>query len=186
MNISPVAYRYARSLMQLAQEHQAVDSVRDDLLLVANVTEASRDLQVMLKSPVIKPDSKLKVLGRVFGGQIGHISERFINILVRKGREDMLPEIAQAFQEVYRQANNILLAEVRSAAPLNAEARAQVLRMVEKRHPGKKITLNESVDPALIGGAVVRIGDEQIDASVSRRLGDLRRKFSENPYIPGF
>lgn len=186
MNISPVAYRYARSLMQLAQEHQAVDSVRDDLLLVANVTEASRDLQVMLKSPVIKPDSKLKVLGRVFGGQIGHISERFINILVRKGREDMLLEIAQAYQEVYRQANNILLAEVRSAAPLTDEARARVRQMVEQRHPGKKITLNETVDAALIGGAVIRVGDEQIDASVSRRLGDLRRKFSENPYIPGF
>ncbi|HMN04491.1 MAG TPA: ATP synthase F1 subunit delta [Flavobacteriales bacterium] len=186
MNISPVAYRYARSLMQLAQEHGAVDAVRDDLHLVADTTAASRDLQVMLKSPVIKADSKLKVLGRVFGGHIGRISERFIDILVRKGRESMLQEIAQAYQEVYRQANNILLAEVRSASPLNDQARQQVRAMVEKRHPGKKITLNESVDPALIGGAVIRIGDEQIDASVSRRLSDLRRKFSENPYIPGF
>lgn len=186
MNITPVAYRYARSLMQLAQEHGAVDTVRDDLQLVADVTGASRDLQVMLKSPVIKADSKLKVLGRVFGGQIGRISERFINILVRKGREDMLLEIAQAYQEVYRQANNILLAEVRSAAPLNDQARVRVRQIVEERHPGKTITLNETVDAALIGGAVIRIGDEQIDASVSRRLSDLRRKFSENPYIPGF
>ncbi len=185
MNISPVAYRYARSLMQLAQEHGAVDTVRDDLHLVANTTDGSRELQVMLKSPVIKGDVKLKVLGRLFGGQIGRISERFINILVRKGREGMLQEIAQAYQEVYRQAHNILMAEVRSAVPLTATAREQIKQMVQKRHPGKSITLSETVDPGLIGGAVVRVGDEQIDASVSRQLGELRRKFSENPYIPG-
>ncbi|HRN36257.1 MAG TPA: ATP synthase F1 subunit delta, partial [Flavobacteriales bacterium] len=139
---------------------------------------------VVLNSPVIKADLKLKALGRLFGGQIGHITERFIAILVRKGREPMLEEIALAFQEVYRAANGILMAEVRSATPLSNEARAQVQQLVEKRHPGKVITLREELDPALIGGAVIRVGDEQIDASVLRRLNDLRRKFSENPYIP--
>ncbi len=184
MNISPVAYRYARSLMQLAQEHGEVDAVRDDLHLVATTCANSRDLRVMLLSPVIKGDSKLKVLGRLFGGQIGRISERFINILVRKGREGMLEEIAQAFQDVYRQAKGILMAQVRSAAPLSEEARIRVRELVQQRYPGKSIDLQESVEPELIGGAVIRVGDEQIDGSVARRLGDLRRKFSENPYIP--
>ena len=67
---------------------------------------------------------------------------------------------------------------------LTAEGRAQVLQMARERHPGKTIELQESVDPSLIGGLVLRIGDQQVDASVSRRLSDLRRKFSENPYIP--
>lgn len=184
MNISPVAYRYARSLMQLAKEHGEVDAVRDDLQLVANTCAHSQDLRVMLQSPVIKGDSKLRVLGRLFGGQIGRISERFVNILVRKGREGMIEEIAQAFQNVYRQANGIQVADVRSAAPLSEEARAHVRHLVQQRHPGKTIDLLETVEPQLIGGAVIRVGDEQIDASVARRLGDLRRKFSENPYIP--
>lgn len=184
MNVSPVAYRYARSLMQLAQERNEVEAVREDMLLVAAVCEANRDLRVMLNSPVIKADAKDRVLGRVFGGQIGHLTERFIAILVRKGREGLLAEIAEGFQLVYRQAHGILLAEVRSAAPLSESAREQVQRMAEQRHPGKAIVLKESIDPALIGGVVVRIGDEQLDASVARRLSDLRRTFSDNPYIP--
>lgn len=184
MNVSPVAYRYARSLMQLAQEHGEVDAVREDLQLVAATCAESHELRVMLRSPVIKADLKRKVLGRLFGGRIGRISDRFINILVRKGRESMLEEIAQAFLNVYREANSILMAEVRSAAPLSDGARARVKELVEQRFPGKSVTLQEQVDPALIGGVVVRVGDEQIDASVLRRLNDLRRKFSENPYIP--
>lgn len=184
MIVSPVAYRYARSLMLLAQEKGEVEAVREDMLLVVSTCAENRDLVIMLNSPVIKAASKNKVLGRVFGGQIGHITERFIAILVRKGRESLLAEIAEGVQNVYRQENSILMAEVRSAIPLSDEARAQVRKMAEDRHPGKTMLLNETVDPGLIGGVVIRIGDEQIDASVSRRLSDLRRKFSENPYIP--
>ena len=184
MNVSPVAYRYARSLMQLAQERHEVEAVREDMLLVASACAKSPDLRVMLKSPVIKSDTKDKVLGRIFGGQIGHMTERFIAILVRKGREEILPEIAEGFQNVYRKEHDILVAEVMSAVSLNEESRSQVKKMAEERHPGKSILLKESVDPSLIGGVVIRIGDEQIDTSVSRRLNDLRRKFSENPYIP--
>ncbi|MBS1570694.1 MAG: ATP synthase F1 subunit delta [Bacteroidetes bacterium] len=184
MNVSPVAYRYARSLMQLAQEKGEVEAVREDMQLVASTCAASRPLQLLLESPVLKPDRKLKVLERVFGGQIGHLVDRFMAILVRKGRESHLPEIAEGFQNVFREAHGILMAEVRSAMPLTAESRAQVEQMAKERHPGKTIELRETVDPALIGGLVLRIGDEQVDASVSRRLNDLRRKFSENPYIP--
>jgi F-type H+-transporting ATPase subunit delta len=184
MNVSPVAYRYARSLMQLARERNEVEAVREDMQLVAATCAASQPLRLMLNSPVVKADRKTRMLGRIFGGRIGHSVERFINILVRKGREGMLPEIAEGFQNAYRAEQGILVAEVRSAVPLDDEARVRVKKMAEERFPGKTIELQESVDPALIGGLVLRVGDEQVDASVSRRLRDLRRKFSENPYIP--
>lgn len=184
MIVSPVAYRYARSLIQLAAEKGEVDAVRDDMQLVAGTCAASLDLRVMLKSPVVTPDKKQKVLGRVFGGKIGRMTERFIDILVRKGRENLMQQVAQAYQQVYREMHDILLAEVQSATPLNQEARTQVREMVHQRHPDKQIVLAEVINPELIGGAIIRVGDEQVDTSVSRRLNDLRRRFSDNPFNP--
>ncbi len=184
MNIAPVAYRYARSLMDLAQERGQVDGVYADMGLVAETTAASHDLRVLLKSPVVKPDNKAAILNKVFAGKVGEITSRFIGILVRKGRESMLPQVAAAVQELYKQRKGIVTAQVTSAAPLTDSTRQQVRDLAASKHPGKTIEITEVVDPALIGGITIRIGDEQYDGSVSRRLSDLRREFSKNPYIP--
>ena len=184
MNIAPVAYRYARSVMELAQEKGVLAGVHEDMRLVAATCAGSRDLLVLLKSPVVKSDKKDKVLDQVFAGKIGQLTSAFMGILVRKGREALLPHVAAAFDELYKQHRSIVTALVKSAAPLNEATRAKVRALAEKQHPGKTVELEEVVDPSLIGGLTIRIGDEQYDGSVSRRLGDLRRKFSENPYIP--
>ena len=136
------------------------------------------------KNSKIEAAVEKKLSSMTLDEKIGQMTERFIHILLRKGRESHLAETAQAFQEAYRRDKNILVAEVRSAIALTDSARAEVKRMAELRHPGKSIVLKETVDPTLIGGLVVRIGDEQLDGSISRALADLRRKFSENPYIP--
>jgi F-type H+-transporting ATPase subunit delta len=107
-----------------------------------------------------------------------------MGILVRKGRERLLPDVAQAFNELYKQGRNIVVAHVASAVPLTTATRARVQSIAEKQHPGKTIELVEKVDPTLIGGVTIRIGDELYDGTVSRRLADLRREFSKNPYIP--
>ncbi len=184
MNVSPVAYRYARSLMDLARSEGHLEGTREDMSLVADTIGKNRDLHVLLKSPVVKADKKARILDQVFAGKIGTVTARFISILVRKNREALLPEIAQAFTSLYRQEKGIVVAEVRSAAPLNEASRKQVRQLAERQYPQKAIEILETVDPSLIGGLIVRIGDDQYDGSVSRRLQDLRRKFSENPYIP--
>ncbi|MDX9750783.1 MAG: ATP synthase F1 subunit delta [Flavobacteriales bacterium] len=184
MNIAPVAYRYARSLMDLATEQGQVEAVHADMGVVAATTAASRELRVLLNSPVVKADKKSAVLDKVFGGRVGEVAQRFMAILVRKGREGMLPQVAAAVQELYKRQKGIVTAEVTSAAPLDDSAREQVRALATARHPGKTVELDEHVDPELIGGLTIRIGDEQYDGSVSRRLSDLRREFSKNPYIP--
>jgi F-type H+-transporting ATPase subunit delta len=184
MNIAPVAYRYARSLMELAQEKGVLAGVQEDMRLVAETCFGSRELIVLLNSPVVKADKKDRILNQVFAGKIGQLTVSFMGILVRKGRERLLPDVAAAFSELYKIEKGIVVAQVGSAVPLSENARAQVRALAEKQHPGKTIELVEKVDPSLIGGIIIRIGDEQYDGSVSRQLTDLRREFSKNPYIP--
>lgn len=184
MNISPVAYRYANSLLLLATEHGTLEGTNADMRLVSKVCAAEPELKLLLKSPVVKPDKKDRILDAVFAGQIGEVTAKFISIMVRKGREALLHEVAVAFTALYREQQGMITCEVRSAIPLSPEARQHVQALAEKRFPNKSISLSEKIDPSLIGGIVVRVGDEQIDASVSRRLHDLRRQFSKNPYIP--
>lgn len=184
MNIAPVAYRYARSLMQLALEKGQLKAVAEDMQLVAEVCAQNRELRLLLKSPVIKADKKDKILDAVFAGKIGTITSAFLGILVRKGREAMLLDIAEAFEQIRREHEGVITCLVTSAVPLEEEARKKIAELAGRRYPGKSISISEKVDKNLIGGVIVRIGDEQYDGSVSRRLSDLRRKFSENPYIP--
>lgn len=182
--IAPVAYRYARSLMQLAREKGQLDAMQADMLLVGNTCAENRELVVLLKSPVVKADAKGRILQAIFGEKVGEITRQYLTILVRKGREALLPDVAAAFAELYKLDQNIVVAEVSSAIPLEADARAKVLALAQKQHPGRTIELQEKVDPSLIGGINIRIGDEQYDGTVKRRLAELRHEFSKNPYIP--
>jgi F-type H+-transporting ATPase subunit delta len=184
INIAPVAYRYARSIMELSRDRGLLDATQDDMLLVANTCNESRELQVLLKSPVVKGDKKARILERIFEGKVGAITSTFMGILVRKGREALLHHVALAYTALYKLDKGIVIAEVVSAVPLSEAARAKVQALAEKQHPGKTIELKEKVDTDLIGGLSIRIGDEQYDGTVSRRLADLRREFSKNPYIP--
>ncbi len=183
-NLAPVAYRYARSLMDMAREKGQLDAMQADMRLVASTCEENRELVVILKSPVVKSDAKGRILKGIFGEKVGAITLAYMDILVRKGREALLPDVAAAFTELFKVDQNIMTAVVTSAVALNADTRAQVIALAKKQHPGKTIDLQEKVDPALIGGLSIRIGDEQYDGTVSRRLADLRREFSKNPYIP--
>jgi F-type H+-transporting ATPase subunit delta len=184
MNVAPVAFRYARSLMELARTEGILENAREDMELVASTARQSRELVVLLKSPVVKADVKGRILERIFAGKIGVLPAKFIQVLVRKGREALIPHVAEAFSRLHKIEKNIVVAEVRSATPLNEATRKQVRDLAEKSHPGKTIQISETVDPELIGGVIIRIGDDQYDGSVARRLQELRRNFSENPYIP--
>lgn len=184
MNVAPVAYRYARSLMELAQEKGVLAGVHEDMRLVGSTCAANRELVVLLNSPVVKADKKDRVLEQVFAGKVGQLTATFMGILVRKGREALLHHVALAYTALYKLDKGIVIAEVVSAVPLSETARSKVEALAMRQHPGKTIELQEKVDPALIGGLSVRIGDEQYDGTVSRRLADLRREFSKNPYIP--
>ncbi len=176
-----VATRYAKSLLQLANEKGQLEKVYADMQLVESVCEQNREFTNFLNSPIIKTDKKVAVVKEVFAGKVSDITAGFLTILTQKRRELYMKNIAAEFVAQYKQYKNILTAVITSAVGIDSTVKAKVLELVKQTTKGE-VELVEKVDKNLIGGFVLTIGDKQVDASVSRKLNDLRKTFTGNTF----
>ncbi len=183
MNYSRVSYRYAKSLLGLAIEQNLLEPLKADMELLANSIGESKELATVLKSPVIKADKKENIIKALFPS-LNKATLLFIEILMRRKREGILGQVAFSFIEQYKVHKNITTVMITSAVPLGADLKARVIALVNPART--EVALVEKIDPALIGGLVVRVGDRQIDASVARKISELKQEFSKNLYIPEF
>lgn len=177
-----VANRYAKSLLRLSLENGELETAHKDMQMVAELCDTSKELDVFLKSPIVKTDKKLSVLEEIFGSSISKLSMSFIKVITTKRREIYLHDIAKEFVKQYRDHKKILTAVIKSAVGLDDKLKEQVLNIVKKTE-GQEVELVEVVDSSLIGGFVLTIGDKQVDASIVRKLQQLTMTFNENPYI---
>ncbi len=182
---SKVAKRYARSLLGLATELNQQDAAFADMNLLASTIKGNRDLGMLLSSPVVRPDLKQSIVEKIFGGQFSELTTKFINLIIDKGRESQLLYIATNFIAQYKKGKDINTATVRSASKLTPDAFSKIEAMVKKQ-TGGSVELTEIVDPDLIGGFVLRIGDQQLDSSILSELKDLRGEFDKNLYEKDF
>jgi F-type H+-transporting ATPase subunit delta len=183
---SRAASRYVKSLLGLAIEQKALDNVHSDMLLFAKVVDENKNFALMLRSPVISHDKKNEILSRIFKGKVHSLTMAFFDIITRKNREPLLPAIAKEFHTAYNEHKGISKATVTSAVPLDANLRAEFETLVKKYSDLKQVELVEKVDPDMIGGFVLKVGDRQIDASLKNKLKALKVKFSQNPFIKEF
>lgn len=183
---SRVASRYVKSLLGLAVENKALEEVHQDMQLIDRICTSNVDLVMMLRSPIIKHDKKKIILEKVFKGKVNALSLAIINILTEKNREPLLPAIAKEFHVAYNEFKGISKAVVTTTIPVDAQLRSELESIVKKLSKKDKIELEEKIDADLIGGFVLNVGDQQIDASIKSKLKTLKVKFSENPYIKEF
>jgi F-type H+-transporting ATPase subunit delta len=170
-----VASRYAKSIFDLAIETKLVDKVYKDMLLIDQVCKENRPLVVMLKNPIIRYDFKLKVLTRLFQKHIEEITLKFISLLCRKNRVDILPDTSKVYAEIYHEYKGIIIANVSSAVKLSSEIQNDFVNIVSKA-TGKTVELKTMVDEALIGGYILQVGDKMIDNSLKNKINHLRRE----------
>jgi F-type H+-transporting ATPase subunit delta len=182
MSETRVASRYAKSLIDLAQEKGLLEQVHGDMQLFAKTAKDSRDFSLFLGNPIINHGKKLAVLRGLFTGKVSDLTLRFFLLITEKNREAMLVDVAHAFIRQYNELKGIEKAQVTTAVPLSAEARTQLNQKVALM-TGKTIQLEEKVDPAIIGGFLLRVGDKQVDDTIRTSLRALKNKFKENPYI---
>jgi F-type H+-transporting ATPase subunit delta len=174
--------RYAKSLINLASERGETDVLLKDMLQIAGSISSSKDLQVMLASPVINGDKKLKVLFSVFP-ELNKTTHLFLELIVSKGREGELGEIAQSFVQQVKTGRNIFDVELISAVTADDALRAEVTK-VAKNICGGEVEITEKVDSDLIGGFILRVNGMEYNASVSGKLKKVKKDFSKNPFVP--
>ena len=176
------ALRYAKATLNLAKEKGLADEINNDMLLIDNTIAESDDLLIMLKSPIIKSDVKKSALVKIFGKKINAISLGLINLLIDNKRIQLLPLVVKEYTVIYDFLKGVEIAQVTSAIPLTEELEVKLLKKV-KDIIGKEITLKNIVDPSIVGGFILRVGDKQYDSSISNRLNTLLTKFEDNQYI---
>lgn len=185
MKETRVANRYAKALFELALEMKITDKVREDAETLLNVCNTNQDFVNMLKSPIIKDKKKNDILAEIFGKTFHEMFMKFLVIINRNRREDIIIEIAEQYIYIFKKQNNILTVDIETASEIDKETRDKIIGLLEKRSEAK-VELTEKVKEDLIGGFVLSTEDKQFDASVMRQIKNLRKEFEVNLYIKGF
>jgi len=177
-----IASRYAKSLIDLAISQNKLDRVYDDISMFAEATK-SRDLALLLKSPIVNADKKEKTLDAIFQGKVDPLTTSFLHIIIRKGRESQLAEISQEFINQYRELKGISIVNIISTEPLSeATLSAIKQKLISSKMTRGNIQFNTSIDKSLIGGFVISFEDKLYDASIRHQLEELRKKFNSKEY----
>lgn len=178
MSLNKIATRYAKSLLDLASEQSKVDRVLQDVKTFQEAVK-QRDLALLLKSPIIKSDKKLTILNEIFGKHFDELSMSFFNIITRKKREAALPAIADSFVQQYQAMNKITKVTITTAGNLNDDDLANIKAKLDASSVTQDtVEIDTIVNPDLIGGFILQIGDKLYDASVAYKLEQLKKQFS--------
>jgi len=175
------ANRYAKALLDLALEQKQEDAVFNDMQDITKSIIGSNDLQIMLSNPIINDTVKKTTLDSIFS-KLSPLSKKLIDLLTENKRLALLQAVTTQFTVLYNTSKGIVKATVTTAVAIDDIMRKQVLAKATKLAKGKEIALENKIDPDILGGFILRVGDIQIDASIANKLNKLKREFKENIY----
>jgi F-type H+-transporting ATPase subunit delta len=174
--MSRAAIRYAKAILDIAQTSGKAEAVNNDMKSIINAVSESADLKDFLTSPIIKMEVKKSALSEIFSNVEKETNSLF-HLLFENKRFEILEAIAIQYNKLFDESNGIEVAKVTTAFPITAELETKVLAKIAE-FSNKKITIQNIVDPSIIGGFILRVGDQQYNASVASKLSELKREFS--------
>ncbi|MBW2960193.1 ATP synthase F1 subunit delta [Mesonia aestuariivivens] len=181
MASSRAAQRYAKALLDLAQENKNQEAVNKEVRDIYKTLINSQELRNVLKSPVVKPKLKVNALNAIFKDASVTLKNLF-KVLAANSRIADLHLVAHKFIELYDERNNVKVARVTTAETLTPEMEAKILTKV-KALTGSEVTLKSKIDKAILGGFILRIGDQQYDASIQGKLNALKTRFKNKAHV---
>ncbi len=186
MSVKRIASRYAKSLLDLSVEQGNIERVKEDVDALKSAL-GNRDFELLLKSPIIAGSKKKKVVDAIFGDRLDKLSNAFIDIIIRKGRETYLPSIVDEFLLQYKKYKHISSVKITTAEQLDGASLAAIKKSLQESvQTDDNIEIATEVNPDLIGGFVLEFGDKLYDASVRHKLDLLSKEFDKNLYVRDF
>ena len=169
-----IARTYSRALLQVAEEKSRAEEVLEELGWLAQYASENEPFEQFISNPLLDPGNRAGSIEKMFRGKLSDVLVDALQVMNRKGRTDILPAVAEAYRQDYRDARGRVDVSVSTAVPLSDELR-QRLQATLAEETGKTPELHEEVIPDLIGGIVLRIGDQKVDASVKNEVRKYRK-----------
>ncbi|WP_438963123.1 ATP synthase F1 subunit delta [Nonlabens sp.] len=178
MKLSRAASRYAKAILSLAIDKNEAVAVNEEMKNILVTIHSNKELSDFMSSPLVKSEQKRGALQQVFK-DAGTITMGSFDLLVDNKRTDILMDVATKYVLLFEEMNKREIATVTTAVEITADLEKKVLAKA-KDLAGKEITLEKKIDPSIVGGFILRVGDQEINASVANKLGELKRTFASN------
>ena len=176
MNDSKISVRYSRALFQLATDKNLIDKVSEDMLFISEVCKIS-EVKEVLNSPIIVPSKKTAIFHSFLEKNTEKITLSLVDLLIKNGRESYLPAVARVFRDETLKYKGITETYLTTAVPVNDKSRKEISEMIASIFK-TKVELKETIDKDIIGGFILKINDNFIDASVRSKLRKIRKELS--------
>jgi F-type H+-transporting ATPase subunit delta len=174
MNDSKISVRYSRALFQSALEKKILDKVNQDMIFISDICKIA-EIKEFLHSPIIVPSKKIDVFHKILGENVEKITLSLIDLVVKNGRESYLPAIARVFIHETMRYKGITKSVLTTAVVLDGKVKKQIITMISDVFK-TKVELEEVIDAEIIGGFILRIDDNYIDASVRYKLNKIKKE----------
>lgn len=176
---SRAAIRYAKAVLDQANEAKNSDVVFGDMKAVQATLEGSKELRTVLQSPVVKAEDKKEALVKIFASN-SDVIKSLIQTLTSNKRINLLGGVASSYVDLYNTSKGVQAAIVTTAVAITPAIEAQVLSKVKEMTGSENVTIENTIDESIIGGFILRVGDLQYNASIANQLGSLKREFSKS------
>lgn len=177
---SRVAERYAKALLDLANEKGQVAGVFGDVQSFINVLGQSRELEMLLNNPVVSASKKSSIFSKLFEGKMNPLTFGFMNLVLQKRRESDFGAIANSFVNLYNQQRGITKVKLTTAVPVGDAVLNEIVSKIKAANNFSQVEVEQSVDPSIIGGFVAEFNNKIMDKSVQSNLNQIKRRFSVN------
>lgn len=174
-----VSKTYGDALFELALEEEKVDVFNEEILFVKAIFEENKELQTLMNHPKVNKEEKKEVIKNIFTEKVSDDTVGFLLIIVEKGRFGEIDSVFEYFLEKVREYKNIGRAFVTTAIELDNDQKENIKKKLLETTRYEEIEIEYSVDTALIGGMIVRIGDRVVDSSIQTKLYELKKNLSK-------